>query len=72
MSVVMTLALVALLIGLGVLALLVFVVIGIHHEDRHMSLTSTPRTRTEAATRRLLGVGVRHAKVGCGEDQEPR
>ena len=72
MGVVMTLALVALLIGLGVLALLVLVVIGIHHEDRHMSLTSTPRTRTEAATRRLLGVGVRHAKVGRGEDQEPR
>ena len=72
MGIVMTLALLALLIGLGVLALLVLVVIGIHHEDRHMSLTSTPRTRTEAATRRLLGVGVRHAKVGRGEDQEPR
>jgi len=36
----MTLTLVALLIGLGVLALLVLVRAGIHDEERHMSLTS--------------------------------
>jgi hypothetical protein len=72
MGAVMTVALVALLLGLGVLALLVLVLIGIHHEERHMSLTSTPRTRIEAVTRRLLGVGVRHPEPSRGDDQEPR
>jgi hypothetical protein len=72
MGVVMTVALAAFLLGLGVLALLALVLIGIHHEERHMSLTSTPRTRIEAVTRRLLGVGVRHAEPGRGDDQEPR
>ena len=37
-----TLAIVALLIALGVLALLVLVLVGIHAEERHMSLTSAP------------------------------
>jgi hypothetical protein len=51
---------IAALTGLGVLALLVLVLVAIHDEDRHMSLTSSiPRTRTEAVTRRLLGVGIR-------------
>ena len=72
MGVVMTVALVALLLGLGVLALLVLVLIGIHAEERHMSLTTTPRTRIEAVTRRLLGVGVRHTERGRADDQEPR
>ena len=49
----------ALLIALGVLALLVLVLVGIHDEERHMSLTSAPRTRIGAVTRRLTGVGVR-------------
>ncbi|MGH3285572.1 MAG: hypothetical protein ACRDPD_12960 [Streptosporangiaceae bacterium] len=64
-------AIAALLIGLGVLALLVIVLIAIHDEDRHMSLTSTPRTRTEAVTRRLLGVGVRTPGPCPGNDQIP-
>jgi hypothetical protein len=59
------------LTGLGVLALLVLVLAGIRTEDRHMSLTSTPRTRTEAITRRLLGVGVRAPGPCHGNDQIP-
>jgi len=67
----MTLAIVALLIALGVLALLVLVLAGIHDEERHMSLTSTPRTRIGAVTRRLTGVGVRTPEAGPGTDQDP-
>ena len=59
------------LTGLGVLAVLVLVLIGIHDEDRHMSLTSAPRTRIEAVTRRLLGVGVRTPGPCHGNDQIP-
>ena len=51
--VVMILAIVALVIALGVLALLVLVLVGIRDEERHMSLTSAPRTRIGAITRRL-------------------
>ncbi len=40
------LAVVALLIALVVVGLLVLVLVGIHHEERHMSLTSAPRTRS--------------------------
>ena len=67
----MTLAIVALLIGLGVLALLVLVLAGIHDEERHMSLTSAPRTRIGAVTRRLTGVGVRTPQADPGKDQDP-
>ena len=56
------LAIVAFLITLGVLVLLVLVLAGIHDEERHMSLTSAPRTRIGAVTRRLTGVGVRTPK----------
>ena len=55
----MTVAIVALLIALVVLALLVLVLVGIRHEERHMSLTGAPRTRIGAITRHLTGVGVR-------------
>jgi hypothetical protein len=67
----MTVAIVALLIALGGLALLVLVLAGIHDEERHMSLTSAPRTRIGAITRQLTGVGVRHAEPGHGTDQDP-
>ena len=50
---------IALVTGLSVLIVLVLVLAAIHDEDRHMSLTSIPRTRAEAVTRRLLGVGIR-------------
>ena len=59
------------LTALGVLALLMLVLVGIHAEDRHMSLTSTPRTRTEAVTRRLLGVGIRTPGPCPGSNQPP-
>jgi hypothetical protein len=59
------------LTGLGVLAVLVLVLIAIHDEDRHMSLTGAPRTRIEAVTRRLLGVGIRTPAPCHGTDQIP-
>ena len=68
----MTVAIVALLIALGVLALLVLVLVGIRDEERHMSLTSAPRTRTGAITRRLIGVGVRTPEAGPGNRPGPR
>jgi hypothetical protein len=67
----MTVAIVAFLIALGVLALLVLVLVGIRHEERHMSLTSAPRTRIGAITRHLTGVGVRTPQAGPGNDQDP-
>ena len=67
----MTLTIVALLIALGVLALLVLVLVGIRHEERHMSLTSAPRTRIGAITRHLTGVGVRTPEAGPGTTRTP-
>jgi hypothetical protein len=66
-----TLAVAALLIALGVLALLVLILVAIHDEERHMSLTSAPRTRIGAITRHLAGVGVRTPQAGPGTDQDP-
>jgi hypothetical protein len=43
--------------SIGILAVLVA---GIRSEDRAQNLTRTPRTRTEAVTRRLLGAGTRN------------
>ena len=43
--------------SIGILAVLVA---GIRSEDRDQNLTRTPRTRTEAVTRRLLGAGTRN------------
>ncbi len=68
MSIAVVIAAVVALTGLGVLALLVLVLVSVHGEDRRMSLTGTPRTRTEAVTRRLLGVGIR---ARYGNDQIP-
>ncbi len=66
-----TVAIVALLIALVVLALLVLVLVGIRDEERHMSLTSAPRTRIGAVTRHLVGVGVRTPEAGPGTDEGP-
>ncbi len=68
MGIAVVITAIAALTGLGVLALLVLVLVSIRDEDRRMSLTSIPRTRTEAITRRLLGVGVR---ARHGNDQIP-
>ena len=43
--------------SIGILAVLVA---GIRSDDRAQNLTRTPRTRTEAVTRRLLGAGTRN------------
>jgi len=43
------------------IALIALIVIGIRRDDRSKTLTSNPRTLLEAATRRMLGVGVRVA-----------
>jgi hypothetical protein len=66
-----TVAIVALLIALVVVGLLVLVLVGIHHEERHMSLTSAPRTRIGALTRHLTGLGVRTPETSLGNDQQP-
>ena len=57
-------ALAAFLIGLSVLALLVVLLASIRTEERCMSLTSAPLTRAGAASRRMLGVYVRHPRPG--------
>ncbi|GAA4126907.1 hypothetical protein [Actinomadura keratinilytica] len=43
----------------GVLGVFVTLLAGIHAEERRMSLTGSPQSRTTASTRRLLGVTVR-------------
>ena len=71
MGIAVVIAAIVTLAGLGVLALLVLVLVSVHHEDRHMSLTSTPRSRTDAVTRRLLGVGIRTPGPCHGNNQPP-
>lgn len=51
-------------ITIGVLAILVA---GIRDDDRTRNLTSAPRSRAAAVTRRLLGVGVRDTEARSGE-----
>jgi hypothetical protein len=68
----MTLTIVALLIAVGVLALLILVLAGIHDEERHMSLTSAPRTRIGAITRHLTGAGARTPGAAPGKRPGPR
>lgn len=53
--------------AIGILAVLVA---GIRSDDRAKNLTCTPRTGTEAITRRLLGVGMRKAEADHGQDRE--
>jgi hypothetical protein len=71
MGIAVVIAAIAALTGLGVLALLVLVLVSVHGEDRHMTLTGAPRTRTQAVTRRLLGVGVRTPGPCHRNDQIP-
>jgi hypothetical protein len=53
--------------ALGVLAILIA---GIRSDDRAKNLARSPRTGTEAITRRLLGVGVRTADADHRNDGE--
>ena len=41
------------------IGIITVVTIGVHRDDRAKTLTDPPRTHIEAATRRMLGVGVR-------------
>jgi hypothetical protein len=52
----------------GVLGALVVLVLGIHGEERRMSVKSKrrPGTRPESGTRRVLGVGVRNP-LACAD-----
>jgi hypothetical protein len=50
---------------IGVIAL---VVVGIHSDESARNLTNRPRTRADAGTRRLLGVGVRKAGPDSQEE----
>jgi hypothetical protein len=52
----------------AVIGILAILVISIRREDRAMTLTGHPRSGADAATRHLLGVGVRHDQPG--EDEE--
>jgi hypothetical protein len=63
-------ALVAFLSG-AVIGILAILVAGVRSDDRSKNLTCAPRTAAEAVTRRVLGVGVRTAETGHGEDREP-
>ena len=47
--------------GAGGLALLILLLVGTRTEERHMSLTSGPRTCVGSLARHLTGVGVRRA-----------
>jgi hypothetical protein len=56
----------------AVIGILAFLVAGIRSDDRARNLTSTPRTRTEAVTRRLLGVGTRDTEARSeNHDEHP-
>jgi hypothetical protein len=55
---------VAAFLSIAVIVILAILVAAIRSGDRAKNLTSAPRTRTEAATRRLLGVGIRTAEPG--------
>ena len=59
MTFAITLTAVAVFLSAATIASLAILVAGIRRDDRAKNLTGTPRTRTEQATRRLLGVGVR-------------
>jgi hypothetical protein len=50
---------VALITGLGVLTVLALLLVGIRHEERHVSLTRAPRTRASNLSRRLTGAHIR-------------
>jgi hypothetical protein len=63
--------------ALAMAAVLIIVIAGIHGDERRMSLTGEPRTRSGIVARRVLGlhsdfhnsVGVPHAGIGGCVDQ---
>jgi hypothetical protein len=67
----MTLLVAVVVIGAGVLVLLVLLLVGIHAEERRMSLTSGPQTCTSSLARRLTGAAVRRPVPHC-RHEDPR
>ena len=59
MTFAITLTAVAVFLSAAAIVFLAILVAAIRSDDRAKNLTGAPRTRTEYATRRLLGVGVR-------------
>ena len=62
---------VAAFLSAATIVILVILVAGIRSDDRAKNLTGAPRTRTEAVTRRLLGVGVRTAAADHAAPMPP-
>ena len=54
----------------AILGVLLMVVIGIRSTDRYQHLYDLPRTRSEAASRRLLGSGVTNPAANSDDDGE--
>ena len=54
----------------AILGVLLMVVIGIRSTDRYQHLYDLPRTRAEAASRRLLGSGVTNPPADSDDDGE--
>ena len=59
MTLAIVISVVAVFLGGASVGILAVLVAGIRSEDRAQNLTRTPRTPTEAVTRRLLGAGTR-------------
>ena len=57
-SVILVVAIAA-VVSLGFLAVFVMLLVGMRTEGSHLSPSSGPHTRTESATRRILGLYVR-------------
>lgn len=56
------------LFGAAVGALTILIA-GIHRDDAAKSLKDAPHSRVEAATRRMLGVGVRSLDSGTSDEE---
>jgi hypothetical protein len=55
-----------------VTGIITIIITSIRLEDRDKTLTGSPRTPATAATRWMLGVGVRNGTAGSGEHGDER
>jgi hypothetical protein len=69
MTVAISVVVVVLLIAVAGAVFLAALVINIHRVDRSKRLIDVPRTYTDAATRRVLGVGVRTPGLHSDEQE---